>query len=139
MAGPTRIGGLVRAVLVGLVPLLAGCDAAGTPAGRLADTIPVDGHPFAVAPLDDGTLLVSLSYGDDRGGAIAVLQPVAARFAVRETIPVAGRPASIAVSHGPLRAPPLTVVYAVVVFTIVVQGLTIERVARRLYPAASLG
>jgi CPA1 family monovalent cation:H+ antiporter len=30
----------------------------------------------------------------------------------------------------------IAVTYGVVVFTIIVQGLTIERVARRFYPAA---
>ncbi len=37
---------------------------------------------------------------------------------------------------GEARGPLLTVVYAVVVFTIVVQGLSMERLARRLFPAS---
>ena len=35
------------------------------------------------------------------------------------------------------RTPLLVVCYGVVLFTIIVQGLTIERVARRLYPAGA--
>ena len=38
---------------------------------------------------------------------------------------------------GPERSTLLAVCYGVVLFTIIVQGLTIERVARRLYPRAA--
>lgn len=66
-----------------------------------------------------GTLVV-LTWGGLRGGisvSLALALPAAA----------------------PARAELLTVCYVVVVFTIVVQGLSMERVARRFYPSLSPG
>lgn len=46
---------------------------------------------------------------------------------------------ALGLPHGNLRELLLPVCYGVVVFTIIVQGITIERVARRLYPSSTFG
>ncbi len=76
--------------------------------------------PMHLRQPDRLSALVLLTWGGLRGGisvSLALALPAAA----------------------PARAELLTVCYVVVVFTIVVQGLTMERVARRFYPALAAG
>ena len=40
---------------------------------------------------------------------------------------------ALSLPEGPAKAPILTIAYGIVVFSIVVQGLTLERVARRAF------
>jgi CPA1 family monovalent cation:H+ antiporter len=69
--------------------------------------------PAPLRGLLHGPALIILTWGGLRGGISVAL--------------------ALGLPHGDTRASLLTVCYAVVVFTIIVQGLTIERVARRLY------
>ena len=64
---------------------------------------------------ENGGTLLLLTWGGLRGGISVAL--------------------ALGLPHGPYRTALLAVCYGVVVFTIVVQGLTIERVVRRLYRA----
>jgi CPA1 family monovalent cation:H+ antiporter len=63
---------------------------------------------------DRGSTLLLLTWGGLRGGISVAL--------------------ALGLPHGPFRTALLAVCYGVVVFTIIVQGLTIERVAKRIYP-----
>jgi CPA1 family monovalent cation:H+ antiporter len=69
--------------------------------------------PAPLRGLPHGRALIILTWGGLRGGISVAL--------------------ALGLPQGDTRASLLTVCYAVVVFTILVQGLTIERVARRLY------